>query len=179
MRPKPICYPWIGQPPFTVERVDQLRAEGLVEPRYQEPPVNPDGSMIVGVAYPMYGVDELGNYLPQYEAGPCLTPKGVAGLGLCEGLRVDIVNREYRCAKCQTMQKPTSYLVWISDAMLYGRVPRDQIAAECKQWHRHGSGVCVSCAPKGDRKVTRSESLPTPQRSGLWKRLWDSLIFGA
>lgn len=167
MRPKPICYPWIGMAPFTVERVDQLRAEGLVMSRYQEPPLNPDGSMMMGVGYPLYAVDEAGNFLPTYECDPILTPKGVAALGLCEGLKVEVTTRSYRCGKCGQMQESPGYIVWISDSFIYGNHSTEEARAMCKRRFQHGSAVCVNCAPKSD-VWPASTTLSTPKGSGVW-----------
>lgn len=69
---------------------------------------------------------------------------------LVPGLKVKRVDEPWRCAKCQQMQPAGTYLVWVSDSLLYGDTPevRAEIQSKIGWGNDAGSGWCLDCAPK-------------------------------
>jgi hypothetical protein len=77
-------------------------------------------------------------------------------LGLCDGLRVELSDHQYRCSNCNVMQKPNSLMVWVPDNVKSGD-PEWSISEQCRinAYNGDHSAWCMKCAPKKESSVAR------------------------
>lgn len=69
--------------------------------------------------------------------------------GLCDGLRVEVRNDQYRCGNCSEMQPNKSPLIWVPDSVRMGD-PVLSVVEACRRNAYNGSsgGWCLKCAKK-------------------------------
>lgn len=70
-------------------------------------------------------------------------------MGVCSALRMDFEESPYRCAACNKMQPPHSWLVWVPVSTMPGD-STESIMEQVRLGHYNSddSGWCIDCAPK-------------------------------
>jgi hypothetical protein len=94
-------------------------------------------------------------------------------LGLCEGLRPERSDHQFRCAACHKMQPSGSWMVWVPD-IVRRKDPDWSVteAARLNAYNGHLSGWCISCAPKTpESKKPPENRAPNKAAAGFLTRM--------
>lgn len=98
-------------------------------------------------------------------------------LGLCDGLRVERKQRQYRCGCCYRMQQPGSWQVWVPDGTQLGD-PAWSVTERAREFAYNGEWTawCLQCAlklspPKLTAAAAKAQMVVATARS-WWRRFF-------